>query len=89
MVMYAPNRVLSPVKKRYFELVRAGDRGAVAARMVGVPTSCGSLWFITAGSMTVFDVGPISPRFLPQDDRITIADGLQATTAQAAPSALF
>ncbi|WP_455754089.1 IS30 family transposase [Streptomyces goshikiensis] len=78
MPRYAPNRVSSWVKKRYFELVREGHRGAAAARMVGVSTSCGSLWFIDAGSTTVPDPGPISPRFLTQDDRITIADALQA-----------
>ncbi|MFD9418819.1 helix-turn-helix domain-containing protein [Streptomyces goshikiensis] len=78
MPRYAPNRVSSSVKKRYFELVREGHRGAAAARMVGVSTSCGSLWFIDAGSMTVPDPGPISTRFLTQDDRITIADGLQS-----------
>jgi IS30 family transposase len=64
------------VKKEYFELLREGYRGAAAARRVGVSTSCGSLWFIDAGSMLVPDPGPISPRFLTQDDRITIADGL-------------
>jgi IS30 family transposase len=45
---------------------------------VGVSTSCGSLWFIDAGGMLLPDPGVISPRFLTQDDRIAIADGLQA-----------
>lgn len=66
------------VKRRYFELLREGLMGAAAAREVGVSTSCGSLWFIDAGSMLVPDPGPISPRFLTQDDRIAIADGLHA-----------
>ncbi|MGW6391204.1 IS30 family transposase [Streptomyces sp. NPDC055103] len=77
MPKYAPNKLPSSVKKRYFELLREGYKGAAAARLVGVSTSCGSLWFIDAGSMIVPDPGPISPRFLTQDDRIAIADGLQ------------
>jgi transposase len=75
---YAPNRMPTVVKKKYFEFLREGYRGAAAARRVGVSTSCGSLWFIDAGSMIVPDPGPISPRFLTQDDRIAIADGLHA-----------
>ena len=39
------------VKRRYFELIRQGVPGAEAARQVGVSTSCGSLWFIDAGSV--------------------------------------
>ena len=39
--------------------------------------SCGSLWFIDAGSVTFID-RPISGRYLSQDDRIEIADGLAA-----------
>ncbi|MET9602658.1 hypothetical protein ABZZ45_33615, partial [Streptomyces sp. NPDC006459] len=66
------------VKKRYFELLRKGYKGAAAARVVGVSTSCGSLWFIDAGSMIVPDPGPISARFLTRDERIAIADGLHA-----------
>jgi IS30 family transposase len=42
---------------------------------VGVSLSCGSLWFIDAGRVAFTDV-PISQRFLSQDDRIEIADGL-------------
>ncbi|WP_329453204.1 IS30 family transposase (plasmid) [Streptomyces sp. NBC_01724] len=76
MPRYAPNKLSSAVKRRYFELLREGLKGAAAARAVGVSTSCGSLWFIDAGSMIVPDSGPVSPRFLTQDDRITIADGL-------------
>ncbi|MEU1630920.1 helix-turn-helix domain-containing protein, partial [Streptomyces sp. NPDC020096] len=78
MPKYAPNKMPTAVKKKYFELLREGYRGAAAARRVGVSTSCGSLWFIDAGSMIVPDPGPISPRFLTQDDRIAIADGLHA-----------
>lgn len=78
MPKHAPNKMSTEVKRRYFELVRGGLKGAAAARRVGVSTSCGSLWFIDAGSMLVPDPGPISARFLTQDDRITIADGLQA-----------
>jgi hypothetical protein len=44
---------------------------------VGVSLSCGSLWFIDAGAMTFIDK-PISSRYLSQDDRIEIADGLAA-----------
>ena len=40
--------------------------------------SCGSVWFIDAGSVTFIDT-PISSRYLSQDDRIEIADGLDAS----------
>lgn len=63
------------VKRRYFELIRQGLRGAEAARRVGVSMSCGSLWFIDAGSVNFIE-RPISSRYLSQDDRIEIADGL-------------
>jgi IS30 family transposase len=66
------------VRQRYFELIRAGLKGSEAARSVGVSTSCGSLWFIDAGSMALPEPASISPRFLTQDDRIDIADGLAA-----------
>jgi IS30 family transposase len=78
MPLWAHNKLPSAVRKRYFELLRQGYKGAAAARVVGVSTSCGSLWFLDAGGMLVPDPGPISPRFLSQDDRIAIADGLQA-----------
>jgi Helix-turn-helix domain len=74
---YAPNKMPTEVKKRYFELIRRGMKGAAAARIVGVSTSCGSLWFIDAGSMIATEPRAISPRFLTQDDRIAIADGLR------------
>jgi IS30 family transposase len=69
------------VKKRYMELLREGYKGAAAARVVGVSTSLGSNWFLEAGGMLVPDPGPISPRYLTQDDRIAIADGLHAGTS--------
>lgn len=75
MPRYAPNKMPAGVKRRYFELIRSGMSGSAAAQAVGVSLSCGSLWFIDAGSMTVLEK-PISPRYLSQDDRIEIADGL-------------
>jgi hypothetical protein len=68
----------SEVKRRYFELIRTGMRGARAAAEVGVSLSCGSLWFIDAGSVSFVET-PISGRYLSQDDRIDIADGLGRT----------
>ncbi|TDD27206.1 IS30 family transposase [Nonomuraea terrae] len=78
MPRWAHNKMPTATKKRYFELLRQGYKGAAAARVVGVSTSCGSLWFLDAGGMLVPDSGPVSPRFLTQGDRIAIADGLQA-----------
>ena len=63
------------VKGRYFELIRTGLSGSQAAGRVGVSLSCGSLWFIDAGSVSFIET-PVSPRYLSQDDRIEIADGL-------------
>jgi IS30 family transposase len=63
------------VKRRYFELIRKGMRGARAAAVVGVSLSCGSVWFIDAGSVSFIET-PVSGRYLSQDDRIEIADGL-------------
>lgn len=81
MPRWAHNKMSAAVKKQYFELIREGYKGAAAARVVGVSTSCGSLWFLDAGGMLVPEAGPISPRFLDQDDRIAIADGLSAGRA--------
>src|SRR3990170_1481081 len=78
MPRYAPNKMPSSIKKRYFDLIRRGLRGAAAARAVGVSTSCGSLWFLDAGGVLIPDPGPVSSRFLDQDDRIAIADGVVA-----------
>jgi IS30 family transposase len=51
-----------------------------ASLSVGVSPSCGSLWFIDAGRVNFID-RPISGRYLTQDDRIEIADGLDAGEA--------
>ena len=75
MPRYAPNKTPLAVKRRYFELIRSGLRGSAAAQRVGVSLSCGSVWFIDAGSVNFIDK-PISRRFFNQDDRIEIADGL-------------
>jgi IS30 family transposase len=75
MPRYAPNKASRETKKRYFELIRSGVRGAEAARQVGVSLSCGSVWFVDAGRVS-FDEKPISSRYLSQDDRIEIADGI-------------
>jgi len=72
---FAPNKMPAGVKRRYFELIRTGLRGSQAAGRVGVSLSCGSLWFIDAGSVSFVET-PISARYLSQDDRIEIADGL-------------
>jgi transposase, IS30 family len=75
MPRYAPNKMPAVVKRRYFGLIRMGLSGSQAAERVGVSLSCGSLWFIDAGGVSFVEV-PISPRYLSQDDRIEIADGL-------------
>jgi transposase, IS30 family len=77
MPRWAHNKLPSSVRRQYFELIRAGHKGAEAARRVGVSTSCGSLWFIDSGSVAIPEC-PISAKFLSQDDRIAIADGLAA-----------
>lgn len=71
------NRMPVQAKRRYFELIREGRKGAAASGVVGVSTSCGSKWFIEAGGVLLAD-RPISPRWLTQDDRIAIADALYA-----------
>lgn len=78
MPRYAPNKSPAQVKRRYFELIREGLSGSEAARRVGVSLSCGSQWFIDAGRMSILETSPLSPRYLSQDDRIEIADGLAA-----------
>jgi len=75
MPRYAWNKAPQQVKRRYFELIRQGWSGAAASSAVGVSLSCGSLWFIDAGSVSFVET-PISSRYLSQDDRIEIADGL-------------
>jgi hypothetical protein len=47
------NKMPTAVKKRYVELIWSGFTGAVAAPVVGVSTSCGSLWFLDAGDMII------------------------------------
>jgi hypothetical protein len=63
MRRYPWNKVPPKVKHRYFELIRSGRSGSDASQRVGVPLSCGSLWFIDA-SQVVFIDAPVSPRFL-------------------------
>jgi len=75
MPRHAWNKSPTAVKARYFELIRQGWSGSRASAAVGVSLSCGSLWFIDAGSVSYVDT-PISGRYLSQDDRIEIADGL-------------
>lgn len=77
MPRYAPNKMSGEVKRRCFELIRQGLSGSAASIAVGVSLSCGSVWFIDAGSVKFIDT-PISARYLSQDDRIEIADGLDA-----------
>lgn len=77
MVRWAWNKSPAEVKRRYFELIRQGASGSAASEEVGVSLSCGSLWFIDAGSVKFID-DPISRRYLTQNDRIEIADGLEA-----------
>lgn len=77
MPRHAWNKAPADTKRRYFELLRQGASGSTASQQVGVSLSCGSLWFIDAGSVTFIDK-PISSRYLTQDDRIEIADGLKA-----------
>lgn len=69
------NRMPTAVKRRYFELIRTGLSGSAAAERVGVSLSCGSVWFIDAGSVDFIEK-PVSARYLSQDDRIEIADAL-------------
>src|SRR5690349_19685299 len=75
MPRYAWNKSSAGVKRRYFELIRSGWSGAAAAERVGVSLSCGSVWFVDAGQVSFVET-PISPRYLSQDDRTEIADGL-------------
>jgi transposase, IS30 family len=77
MPRYAWNKAPSEGKRRYFELIRQGFSGSAASEQVGVSLSCGSLWFIDAGSVNFIEK-PVSSRYLNQDDRIEIAGGLAA-----------
>ncbi len=74
------NKSSAETKRRFFALTRQGMSGQAASLTVGVSPSCGSLWFIDAGRVDFLDP-PISGRYLTQDDRIEIADGLVAGEA--------
>ena len=69
------NKSAPEVKARYFELIRQGLSGSRASLAVGVSLSCGSKWFVDAGGVSFIEK-PVSGRFINQDDRIEIADGL-------------
>lgn len=75
MPCWAWNKTSGESKRRFFELIREGVSGQAASLAVGVSPSCGSLWFIDAGRVNIIE-RPISGRYLSQDDRIEIADGL-------------
>jgi IS30 family transposase len=75
MPRHAWNKNPLETKARYFELIRQGWSGSRASEAVGVSLSCGSLWFIDAGSVSFVET-PISGRYLSQNDRIEIADGV-------------
>jgi IS30 family transposase len=77
MPRWAWNKSPAETKRLFFELIRQGWSGQAASLAVGVSPSCGSLWFIDAGRVQFVDT-PISSRYLSQDDRIEIADGLAA-----------
>jgi IS30 family transposase len=74
---YAPNKAPLQTKRQFFELIRQGLRAQAASLIVGVSPSCGSVWFVDAGRVS-FVEHPISRRYLTQDDRIEIAEGLAA-----------
>src|SRR6266496_758735 len=80
MPRWAWNKSPAQSKRRFFELIRQGASGLEASLAVGVSPSCGSLWFIDAGRVDFID-RPISSRYLTQDDRIEIAEGLAAGEA--------
>jgi transposase, IS30 family len=77
MPRYAPNKASLETKRLFFELIRQGSSGLAASLAVGVSPSCGSLWFIDADRVSFIE-RPISRRYLTQDDRIEIAEGLAA-----------
>lgn len=77
MPRYAPNKASLETKRRFFELIRQGMSGQAASIAVGVSPSCGSLWFIDADRVSFIEQ-PVSRRYFTQDDRIEIAEGLEA-----------
>jgi hypothetical protein len=72
---HAWNKSSLETKRRFFELIREGQSGRAASLAVGVSASCGSLWFVDADRVGFIEQ-PISSRYLTQDDRIEIAEGL-------------
>jgi hypothetical protein len=60
MPRYPPNKSPAEIKRRYFTLIPQGCAGAKAARRVGVSMSCGSLWFVDAGSVEFVET-PVRP----------------------------
>jgi transposase, IS30 family len=74
------NKSSAETKCRFFALIRQGVSAQAASLAVGVSPSCGSLRLIDAGRVDFVDK-PISSRYLTQDDRIEIADGLSAGEA--------
>ncbi|MDR7303517.1 hypothetical protein JOF55_003698 [Haloactinomyces albus] len=78
MPRWAHNKMSVAVKKRYFELLRQGYKGAAAAREVGVSPSCGSLWFIDAGRMLVLEASacpsPPIDKHRPGNHHARVAD---------------
>jgi transposase, IS30 family len=77
MARWAWNKSPAGIKRLFYELIRQGWSAQAASLAVGVSPSCGSLWFIDAGRVSFID-RPISSRYLSQDNRIEIADGLAA-----------
>lgn len=75
MPHHAWNKSSLETKRQFFELIRQGRSGLAASLEVGVSPSCGSLWFIDADRVGFIEQ-PISSRYLTQDDRIEIAEGL-------------
>jgi IS30 family transposase len=77
MAYRAWNKAAPGTKRRFYALIRQGWSAQAASFEVGVSPSAGSLWFIDAGSVKFVDA-PISSRYLSQNDRVEIADGLDA-----------
>jgi hypothetical protein len=75
MPRYAPNKMPAAVKRRYFELIRTGLSGSAVAPRSGGVVELRVMWFIDAGRVSFIET-VISTRYLSQDDRIEIADGL-------------
>lgn len=78
MPIYASNKTPQEVKRRYFERIRQGLSGSESAREVGVSLSCGSKWFIEAGSVSVNEEVPISSRYLSKTTELRSPTGLTA-----------